>query len=109
MTQNESQQTINTGWLLRCPCDLRARRFEQVSVFNSGGTRGFTRATSETPIDVCAKGVRRVWQAPFLNRSHEVDTTARTVILVRCHNVRRARFQAEAAMYAGENLFLFPS
>ena len=77
-----------------------------MSVFDSRGTRGFTRATSQTAIDVGAKRIRRVRQAALLDRAHQVDATARTVILVGCHNVRWTGFQAEAAMNAGEDLFL---
>ena len=107
MTQYEFQQTVNTGWLLCGRRDFRARRFQQMSVFNSGGTRGFARPTAKATIDVRAKRIRRVRQAALLDRAHEIDATARTVILVRRHNVRGTGFQTEAAMNAGENLFLF--
>ena len=107
MTQDKIQYSVNAGRLSRALHDLGARGFQQLAIFNAGRTRGFTRAATQAAINMSFKRERSDRKPSFFHRAHQVDAPAGTVILVAGRYVSGTRFQTEAAMNAGEDLFFF--
>src|SRR2546429_5973487 len=107
--QDKAQDAIDPSLLTLILRNLGPRSLEQISILNSRGTCRFAGATAETAIDVRLKRQRIRLQPPFFYRAHQVDATARTVILIRGCNVGWTRFKAQPAMNTGENLFFFVS
>jgi len=81
------------------PFDLRSEQFcpaclQQVSVFNSRRADRLASTATETSIDVEFKRSRVGREFAFLDRAHQVNAAARTVILVAGQRVRRTSFEA---------------
>jgi len=78
-----------------------------VAVLNTCGTDGLARATAQTTINVESERRRVLRQFTFLDGAHQVDSSPRAIVLVTGENVRRTRFEAKAAMYAGQQFLFF--
>ena len=77
---------------------------EQEPVANTGRADGLASATTETSIDVkCERGIAR-FEATLSDGAHQVDSTARRVVLIAEQLVGGTRGQAEAAVYTGEDI-----
>jgi len=67
----------------------------------------FASAAAKAAIDMLAEGRGGIFQAPFGDRSHEIQTTTWSIILIAGDDVRGTGLQAESTVNAGEELLLF--
>jgi hypothetical protein len=98
-------KTVSPRALLRR--DVGARGFQKLPVLNARRARALARAATEAAVDVSCKRRRRHAQALLFDGAHQVDATARAVVLVARMHVGRARFEAQAAMNARQQFVLF--
>src|ERR1043166_5988653 len=78
---------------------------QQRAVLHAARTRHFTRAAAQTKIDMPNRIVTEC-RASVLERTHEIDASARRIVFVPGFQVSRARGKTEAAMHAGEGFLL---
>ena len=78
--------------------DLDARLLDERRILDAGGTRGDARKTTEAAIEVLDER-RRHLRASFQPRLHQVDPPTRRIHFFAPEQVRRARWQTEAAMH----------
>ena len=107
MLQCKPQQFIGPVLLRLRLQQLLAARLEQLAVVNACGTRLFTRAATETPIDMPGERRRRILEPPLRDRAHEINPPARRIILIPRHDIRRTRLQTQPTMNTREQLLLF--
>src|SRR5438067_8488454 len=98
VAQDKAQDAIDPSLLTLILRNLGTRSLEQISVLNSRRTCRFTRATTQTAIDVRLKRQRIRLQSSFLHGAHEVDATAWAIILIRGRNVEWTRFETMTTM-----------
>ena len=106
MPQHKTQHAINSLRLLVVR-NLSAGGFKKLTVFDARRTGSFARATAEASIYVSFERLRIGLEPSFLHRPHQVDTPARTIVLVGSGDVRRTSFQTQPTVNAGENFFFF--
>ena len=85
--------------------DLRARQFDELSVFHAGGTRRLARAAIEAAIHVRDERFAEL-QASLIDEHHLPDSPARRIRLLAPQPVCRAMIQAKAAMHAAGIIFI---
>lgn len=78
---------------------------KQLPVLNPGRTDLFTRAATETPIDVRTKGLGCIFQPPLSDRPHQVKPPTWSIILVASDYIGRTRLKTQPTMNAGKQLF----
>ena len=76
-------------------------------VLNACRTGRFARTTPETSVDVCFKSERIDREALFLHGTHQVNATARTVVLIAGDDVSRTGLETKTAVNAGQDFFFF--
>jgi hypothetical protein len=64
-------------------------------------------AATETAIDVTFECSGVVFEPALSDRAHQVEAAARSIVLIASDDVGRARFQAQAAVNAGQQFVLF--
>lgn len=108
MSQRKPQDPIRKIHLrLRLRQHLTTR-LQQLPILNTRGARQFARPTSETPVDMLPKRGRSLLQPPLGHRPHKINPPPRPIILIPRNHVRRARFETQPTMNAGQQLiFLF--
>lgn len=84
-----------------------ARRFEQESIADACRTSRFARSAAEAEIDMPGKSLRIRRQSPFSDGAHEIDPSARTVILIAELQICRAGGETQTAMNAAEQFIRF--
>ena len=107
MLQNKIQQPVSSRRFGLAMGDFRPRRFQQLSILNSGRTRRFAGAAAEAAIDVFFERRRVDRKALLFHGPHQIDAPAWAVILVAGGDVSWTSFKTKTAMNAGENLFFF--
>lgn len=88
---------------------LLATGFKQLPVLHTGGTRLFTRAATQTTIDMFAERLRRIFQPSFSDGAHQVEASAWSIVLISGGHVCRTRFEAQPAMNTREQFLLLSS
>ena len=76
-------------------------------VFNARGTSGFAGTTPEATVDMSFKSHRINRKALFLHGTHQVNATARTIVLIARDDVGGTGLEAKPTMNAGEDFFFF--
>src|SRR5262245_3095244 len=84
-----------------------ARRFEQESIADACRTSRFARSAAETEIDMPGKSLRIRRQSPFSDGAHEIDPSARTVVLIAEVQICGAGGKTQAAMHAADQFIHF--
>jgi hypothetical protein len=108
VTKHEMKQAIGKAAPSRALLrrDVCARGFQKLPVLDARRTRALARAATKAAIDVSCKRSGRRAQALLLDGAHQVDTTARAVVLVARVHVGRARFEAQAAVNTRQQFVL---
>ena len=83
--------------------------FKKLSIFNARGTNLLASAAAEAAINVFFERVGSVSESIFRDGSHQVESSPWSVILVAGDDIGWARFETEAAVYAGDELLFFSS
>ena len=78
-----------------------------MSILNARGAGRLARTTPETAVNVRFKRHRIKREALFLHGAHQVDATARTVVLIAGDDVSRTGLETKAAVNAGQDFFFF--
>ena len=86
---------------------LAAGSFQQLSIFNPGGTHLFAGPATETAIDVSFKCVRISLESPLAHCSHQVKPAAWPIVFITRSHVGGTGFQAQPAVNTGEQLLFF--
>ena len=94
--KNQASEKRSSACCTKC-C---SRCFEKLAVRNTRRTCRFTRAASKTAIDVRVNSLVVHSEISLEQRSHEEDSSARTVVLVLESLIRRTRLETKAAVHA---------
>ena len=94
MLQQQTKHAITktTRWAI---CEqFAARSFQQLTIFDAGGTHLFAGAATETSIDVSFKCVRIVIESPLAYGPHQVKPAAWSIVFITGYDVGGTSFQA---------------
>ena len=93
--------------LLMRPKQFRATGFQQLSVLNTGGADRLASPAAKAAINMELERRRIRREFIFLNRAHQVDASARAVVLVASEDVGGTGLEAETAMHTCKELLFF--
>jgi ribonuclease P protein component len=95
-----------TSLLVR-PKQFRPTRFQQLSVLNTGGADRLASSAAKAAINMEFERRRIRREFVFLNRTHQVDSSAWAIVLVAGENIGGTGFQTETAMNTRKELMFF--
>jgi hypothetical protein len=78
---------------------LRTTGFQQLSILNPGRADGLASPAAQASINMKFEGRRICGEFVFLNRAHQVDSSAWAVVLVASEDIGRTRFEAQTAVH----------
>jgi hypothetical protein len=105
--QRKAQNVIGEVRLWLVDAQYFAACFEQLTVFDTGGTDLLTRAAAETTVDVLSKRAGRTFNSSLGHGSHQVEPPSWSIILVTSDDVGRTRLKTQPAMNTGQQFLFF--
>ena len=107
MLQQQPEHAV-TKTARRSLCEqLAAGSFQQLTIFNAGGTYLFAGTAAKTAINVSFKCVRISLESPLAHGPHQVKPAAWSIVFIAGNDVSRTSFQAQPAVNTGQQLLFF--